>query len=28
VPLHLVPEPAAAPTRPVLSLIQRLPFDD
>jgi ATP-dependent DNA ligase len=28
VPLHLVPEPAPAPTRPVLSLIQRLPLDD
>jgi len=28
VPLHLVTEPVAAPTRPVLALIQRLPFDD
>jgi ATP-dependent DNA ligase len=28
VPLHLLPEPAAAPNRPVLALIQRLPFDD
>ena len=28
VPLHLVPDPIAAPTRPVLALIQRLPFDD
>ena len=28
VALHLVPEPVAAPTRPVLALIQRLPFDD
>ena len=27
VPLHLLPEPIA-PTRPVLALIQRLPFDD
>ena len=28
VPLHLLPEPAAAPMRPILALIQRLPFDD
>jgi len=28
VPLHLVPGPAATPGRPVLSLIQRLPFDE
>ncbi|MGD0861683.1 MAG: hypothetical protein ABSA21_02850 [Candidatus Limnocylindrales bacterium] len=28
VPLHLVPEPVAAPARPVLALIQRLPFED
>lgn len=28
VPLHLVTEPVAVPHRPVLSLIQRLPFDD
>ena len=27
VPLHLLPDPIA-PTRPVLALIQRLPFDD
>ncbi len=27
VPLHLLPEPIV-PTRPVLALIQRLPFDD
>lgn len=27
VPLHLLPDPVA-PTRPVLALIQRLPFDD
>jgi ATP-dependent DNA ligase len=28
VPLHLLPEPVAVPARPVLALIQRLPFDD
>ena len=28
VPLHLLPEPGPAPTRPILALIQRLPFDD
>jgi ATP-dependent DNA ligase len=28
VPLHLVPDPIAAPTRPILALIQRLPFED
>jgi ATP-dependent DNA ligase len=28
VPLHLLPDPAAALPRPVLALIQRLPFDD
>ena len=27
-PLHAVPEPPAAPSRPVLALIQRLPLDD
>ena len=28
VPLHLLPDPIAAPARPILALIQRLPFDD
>jgi ATP-dependent DNA ligase len=28
VPLHLVTDPAPIPTRPVLALLQRLPFDD
>ena len=28
VPLHAVPDPAPAPTRPVLALIQKLPLDD
>lgn len=28
VPLHLLPDPVAAPPRPVLALIQRLPFED
>jgi bifunctional non-homologous end joining protein LigD/DNA ligase-1 len=27
-PLHAVPDPAPAPSRPVLALIQRLPLDD
>jgi ATP-dependent DNA ligase len=28
VPLHLLPDPVAAPPRPILALIQRLPFAD
>lgn len=28
VPLHLLPDPVAAPPRPILALIQRLPFED